>query len=217
MSSLALMRWLESTPERYDVGMNILTLGRARRIHRAVADAAVSVHGTHVLEIGCGTGSLTAKLVARGARVVALDQNPEMLAIAKTRLVDAQNLRWLEQTAAEVDQFEPGEFDAVVASFAFSELSRLERHHVLKSARECIRAGGLLVIADEVRPSGVFARITFAFMRVPQALLGWFWVGSVSRPIPNLVEEITGAGFRIHHEQRFLFGTLVVIVAQPNP
>jgi demethylmenaquinone methyltransferase/2-methoxy-6-polyprenyl-1,4-benzoquinol methylase len=76
------MRWLESAPERYDAGMRLLTLGRVGRIHALVA-GAVS-RGDSVLEIGCGTGAVTERLVARGARVTALDQSPEMLERART-------------------------------------------------------------------------------------------------------------------------------------
>ena len=79
MSSLALMRWLEGSPERYDAGMRLITIGQVARLHEAAADAAVAKPGDRVLEIGCGTGSVTALLVARGARVTALDQSPDMI------------------------------------------------------------------------------------------------------------------------------------------
>jgi demethylmenaquinone methyltransferase/2-methoxy-6-polyprenyl-1,4-benzoquinol methylase len=55
MSSLALMRLLESAPARYDAGMRVLTLHRVEQIRDALAAAAPSP-GTRVLEIGCGTG-----------------------------------------------------------------------------------------------------------------------------------------------------------------
>ena len=75
MSSLALMRWLESAPQRYDAGMRWLTLGRVSKLHDALAAAAAPAPGAAVLEIGCGTGAVTARLVARGAIVTALDQS----------------------------------------------------------------------------------------------------------------------------------------------
>ena len=64
MSSLALMRWLEGSPERYDAGMRLLTFGRVPAVHAAVARAAVPGSGGRVLEIGCGTGAVTARLQA---------------------------------------------------------------------------------------------------------------------------------------------------------
>ena len=86
MSSLALMRWLESAPGRYDAGMRVVTLGCVGSVHEAVAALAAPAPGARVLEIGCGTGAVTERLVARGARVTALDQNPEMMEGARARL-----------------------------------------------------------------------------------------------------------------------------------
>ena len=112
MSSLALMRWLESAPARYDAGMRWLTLGRVALLHEALAEAAVPKPGARVLEIGCGTGAVTERLVARGAEVTALDQNPEMLERAQARLGDAP-VAWLERTASEIDALPEQGFDAV--------------------------------------------------------------------------------------------------------
>ena len=53
----------------------------ATRIARLAAD----VPGTHVLEIGAGTGALTAALVRLGADVTALDIDPEMIAVLRSR------------------------------------------------------------------------------------------------------------------------------------
>ena len=49
MSSLALMRWLESTPDRYDAGMRAVTLGRVDPLHEAVAAAAAPEPGRDVV------------------------------------------------------------------------------------------------------------------------------------------------------------------------
>ena len=51
---------------------------------RLVADAAI-FRGELVLDIGAGTGALTAALVARGARVVAFELHPQRLAALRRR------------------------------------------------------------------------------------------------------------------------------------
>ena len=207
------MRFLESAPGRYDRGMRWLTLGRVDEIRDAVACAVPPVESPMVLEIGCGTGALTALLIAQGARVTAFDQNPEMLERARDRLGDAPDCEILERTASEIDRLPDASFDAIVASFSFSEMSASERHFVLSQAAAKLQPEGRLAIADEVRPRSTRARLLFALLRAPQAALGWLAVGSVSRPIPDLETELDSAGFRIIQRQDWLGGHLALFVA----
>jgi len=217
VSTLALMRWLESAPERYDTGMRVLTLGRAGCAQRVVVEQALRRGGRHVLEIGCGTGALTALLVEHGAEVTAIDQNAAMLEQARRRLATirvGEHAELLERTAAEIDAFPPDQFDAVVATFALSEMSATERRYVMAAAHCCLRPGGVLAIADEVQPRRRSARIVHALLRGPQTLVGWVLAGSVSRPIPDLTGELRAAGFEIAFEQRWLGGSLAAVVGE---
>lgn len=53
------MRLLESAPERYDLGIHLLSLGQINRVYDRVAEL---VHGPNVLDLGCGTGNMTTRL-----------------------------------------------------------------------------------------------------------------------------------------------------------
>jgi ubiquinone/menaquinone biosynthesis C-methylase UbiE len=216
MSSLALMRLLESAPARYDTGMRMLTLGRIGQIREALAVAAVPSPGAKVLEIGCGTGAVTEKLVARGASVTAVDQNPEMVERARARLMHSPPgaVSFIERTASEIDVFPPASFDAVVACLSLSEMSRWERMFVLKAALRALRPGGVLAIADEVRPRRFINRALHKLVRGPQAALSWIIAGSVSRPVPDLAQEATATGFAVRSERRWLLETLALVIAE---
>jgi ubiquinone/menaquinone biosynthesis C-methylase UbiE len=219
MSSLALMRWLESAPERYDAGMRLLTLGRVTPLREALAKTAAPQPGARVLEIGCGTGAVTALLAERGARVTAVDQNPEMLEQASRRLAIGTpgSADLLECTAAEIDALPEQSFDAVVASLSLSEMSRGERSFVLRAANLRLKPGGLLIVGDEVRPQNAWWRVVHALFRPPQALLGWLLAGSISRPISDLAGEVREAGFHVRGQQRWLLGSLAVVTAEKGP
>lgn len=220
MSSLALMRWLESAPDRYDAGMRALTFGRVQALYDAAAEAAAPAPGARVLEIGCGTGAVTARLVARGARVLALDQSPEMLERARARLDAAAPdapVELVERTASEIDALPEAAFDAVVASLCLSEMSAGERAFVLREARRRLRPAGVVVLADEVRPRGALARAVLALARAPQAALAWLLAGVLSRPLRDPEGELRAAGLRVRRERRWLAGSLAVLVAEPEP
>ena len=79
------MKWLETNPKNYDRGIRILTFGRIQRVRQKIIDDYVQP-GMRVLEIGCGTGTLTAMMAARGALVTGIDAAPAMLAEAEKRV-----------------------------------------------------------------------------------------------------------------------------------
>ena len=81
MSTYVLMKILESAPSRYDLGIKIITLGRINRVYDRLVKSIKP--GYSVLDIGCGTGNLTVRILRKGAKVVAIDVNPDMIKIAK--------------------------------------------------------------------------------------------------------------------------------------
>ncbi|MFI5306751.1 MAG: 16S rRNA (adenine(1518)-N(6)/adenine(1519)-N(6))-dimethyltransferase RsmA [Polyangiales bacterium] len=52
----------------------------------AIATAAVTQPGEHVVELGPGLGTLTAALLRRGARVLAIERDPDMLRVLEQEL-----------------------------------------------------------------------------------------------------------------------------------
>jgi trans-aconitate methyltransferase len=57
--------------------------------------------GDHILDIGCGDGTLTEKIVERGATVVGIDNSLSMVAAAKARGLDARLMDAAELKFAE--------------------------------------------------------------------------------------------------------------------
>jgi len=92
--------------------------------------------GERVLDVGCGEGTLTRKIMNRGATVLGIDNSPEMIAAARANGVDAVQL------AAEDMQFF-AEFDA-----AFSNATLHWVLHKEQAARAIFRA---------LKPGGRFA------------------------------------------------------------
>jgi len=92
--------------------------------------------GERILDIGCGEGTLTRKIVERGATVLGIDNSPEMIAGARATGVDAVQL------AAEDMQFF-AEFDAAFSNATLHWVLQKEQ-----AARAIFRA---------LKPAGRFA------------------------------------------------------------
>ncbi|MBL8751141.1 MAG: ribosomal RNA small subunit methyltransferase A [Planctomycetes bacterium] len=64
-------------------------------LHRWIAECAAPTPADTVVEIGAGLGFLTRELVARAGRVIAVEIDPRLLALAREDLVGATNLEWI--------------------------------------------------------------------------------------------------------------------------
>jgi len=91
-----------------------------------------------ILDIGCGTGQLTAKIADFGATVLGLDRSPEMIGQAR------QNYPNLEFKLAEAGSFSvPGSFDAVFSNAVLHWIPEAEQ--VIRNIASCLRPGGRFV------------------------------------------------------------------------
>ena len=71
------MRKLEEEPESYDSKFTTLTKGVNLKVQKWILSKMDS--NDSILEVGCGTGSLAAKMALKGNNVIAIDNNPQMI------------------------------------------------------------------------------------------------------------------------------------------
>jgi SAM-dependent methyltransferase len=91
--------------------------------------------GERILDLGCGDGVLTEKIVAAGAEVVAVDAAPDMVASARARGIDARVMLGQNLTFDR-------EFDAVFSNAALHWMRPPEA--VLAGVRRALKEGGRL-------------------------------------------------------------------------
>jgi ubiquinone/menaquinone biosynthesis C-methylase UbiE len=212
--SYILMRVLESTPSRYDLGIQFLTVGQVARGYDRLA--AWVQPGWRVLDLGTGTGALALRAAARGAAVVALDVNPAMLAVARRKAEAAglgDRITWREMGVAELDDLPSSAFDAVCAGLCFSELTPGERRYALAQGQRILRPRGLLLLADEIRPRRLHQRVLHACLRAPLAALTWLLTQTTTHAVPDLPGLVRAAGFEVTAVRTALLGSWAEVVA----
>lgn len=211
MSSFVWMKFLESTPARYDRGIDVLSHGRIGSVYRRIAEL-VAAPGRRVLDIGCGTGGASLACAAEGAHVTGIDINAGMLEIARGKPVPPQGrVDWLELGSAEIEDHFPAEsFDAVVACLVFSELSLDERLYALSTSRSRLRPGGDIVIADETLPHSPTSRVWQRLRNWPRRTVTYLLTQASTHPVQELAATLQTAGFTDVQESRLWHDTFVI-------
>jgi len=113
-----------------------------REVVEAVIAASNLHDGSRGLEIGCGTGQLSAPLAEYGVDLVAVELGGRLAAVARRNLERFPNAR-VETAAFEDWPLPTQKFDAVLAASAFHWLDPNVR---LSKAVEALHPGGFLTI-----------------------------------------------------------------------
>ena len=114
-----------------------------------------------VIDLGCGPGSLSARLLRRlpSATVVAVDADPVTLSLGRAAYGDLPGLRFLDLDLRSPDWvaglgIEPGRrVDAVVSTTALHWLSAAELTDLYTTLAGLLRPGGLFLDGDHLRVS----------------------------------------------------------------
>jgi ubiquinone/menaquinone biosynthesis C-methylase UbiE len=130
-----------------------------------VAQAAGIARGQDVLDVACGTGVLAreaARRVQPGGKVIGLDRNEGMLAVARRK---APEIEW-RQGQAEALPFGGDHFDAVVSQFGLMFFE--DRILALAEMWRVLKPGGRLAVAvwDALERTPGYAAMTALLQRL---------------------------------------------------
>lgn len=155
--------------------------------------------GERVLDLGCGDGALTEKLVALGCEVVGVDSSAEQVRGARERGLDARVM------SGEALTFE-GEFDAVFSNAAMHWMR--DHDAVLAGVRRALRPGGRFVA--ELGGHGCVATIVAALEEAlarrgidGRACNPWTFPGD-----GEYADRLRAAGFRVDS---------IALIPRPTP
>lgn len=127
----------------YDVVFGgVSAFGRRRAV-----EAVNTLPGSHVLEVGVGTG-LALPHYSRGKRITGIDLSAEMLDLARARVRNERlnHVDSLLEVDAEATGFDTASFDIAVAMFVASVVPNPRR--LLDEMRRVVRPGGHLLFVN---------------------------------------------------------------------
>ncbi|MFX1324536.1 MAG: methyltransferase domain-containing protein, partial [Promethearchaeota archaeon] len=208
MSAIAVtyMRKLEQEPETYDEKFTALTKGVNAQVKEWVLEQIGS--SLSILEVGCGTGNLAAKMALKDNEVIAIDKNFQMINTAMKTYPSEKEVNLIYQIGSITD-LPAGENskDVIVSTFMLSELSPFEQQIFLRNAWKVLKPKGRLLIAGEFYPSG-FWKLIFKLRR-------WWYKKKLRRlrlPSTSLVKwfinYIEPIGFKITNHMNWKHGSI---------
>ena len=104
--------------------------------------------GERILDVGCGEGTLTNKIIERGATVLGIDNSPEMIAAARAKGIDAIPIDVADITFRS-------EFDAAFSNATLHWV--LEKEQAARAIFRALKAGARF--AGELGGEGNIARL----------------------------------------------------------
>jgi SAM-dependent methyltransferase len=169
-------------------------LGRRtlERDHRALA--RLLRPGLSVLDVGCGTGAITAgiaRAVGAEGRVVGVDRDERLLELAREKHRACSNLQFEQADATTLSH--RAQFDIVTAARTLQWIS--EPGLAISKMKEAAKPGGLLVILDYNHTKSEWAPDPPpAFRHFYRAFLDWRaangWDNEMGDHLPGLFRQV---------------------------
>ena len=120
-----------------------------------IAAAFGLLAGKRLLDIGCGCGALARSLSDRGARVVGVDPNAEVLALARK----AAPTSTFHQAGAEALPFADGSFDGAIFLNSLHHVPERAMRRALEEAARVVQPARPIVIVEPLAEGSFFSAL----------------------------------------------------------
>jgi phosphoethanolamine N-methyltransferase len=154
---------LDHAAPLYDWLAPLMTLGSEARLHRHVMPLLDLGASTTVLDVGCGTGTLTRQIIdampsTANRWVVGIDAAEAMIKIAQRKSGNHPGLAFTAALAEDLP-YPAGSFDRAVSTFFFHHLNAELKSKSLSELWRVLRPGGSAILLDVDIPYSRFGAL----------------------------------------------------------
>lgn len=145
----------------YDLLINVVLLGKERAWRETTAEMAAIKPGDKVLDVGCGTGSLTLAAQARAGasgEVYGIDAAPEMVEVARSKAARSGANVDFRIGLVEQIPFPDGFFDVVLSSLMIHHLPDDLKRRAFVEMRRVLKPGAHVFAVDFEPPTSPLVR-----------------------------------------------------------
>ncbi len=172
----------------YDSYMQRITLGRERILRNETVQLAQIQPGDHVLEVGCGTGTLSlaaAQQAGPTGKVYGIDMIPQMIELSRGKAAQAGADITFQLGSIDDIPFPANQFDAVMCSFMIFHMSEGVRQKGIQEIYRVLKPGGRLLVLDLTPPAAP----------VQRAIANTFFGGFMQHDLRELLPLLQTTGF----------------------
>lgn len=120
---------------------------RYRRILNEIYNRVLNGNGKEVLDIGFGTGVLTAKLYEHGCSIWGQDFSERMIELAQEKMPEAKLYRG-DFSEGLVKDLERHRYDAIIATYSLHHLTDAQKIGLINNLLSLLKEGGCIYIGD---------------------------------------------------------------------
>lgn len=118
-----------------------------KQILNEIYNRVLTGKGRAVLDIGFGTGVLTAKLYGQGCRIWGQDFSGQMIRLAKEKMPEAE-LYQGDFSNGLTPELEQNRYDAIIATYSLHHLTDGQKTELIKNLLTLLKEDGCIYIGD---------------------------------------------------------------------